>query len=63
VDVINRGVGENVTAALNWYWTPYASWQFNYIYGEITDNDRNAAPGGPNSGDYHVLGTRFRVDF
>lgn len=60
---VQGGVGESVTAGLNWYWTPHASWQFNYLYGDITDNDLNAAVGGPNFGDYHLLGARFRIDF
>lgn len=57
------GEGESITAGLNWYWTSYASMQFNYIYGEIKDNDFNAPAGAPNFGNYHILGTRFRVDF
>jgi phosphate-selective porin OprO/OprP len=60
---IQGGDGQAVTAALNWYWTPYAKWQFNYIYGNITDNALNAPPGAPDFGDYHILGTRFQVDF
>lgn len=60
---IRGGYGEAITTALNWYWTPHAKWQFNYIYGNITDNDLNAPPGAPNFGDYHILGTRFQVDF
>lgn len=57
------GIGESVTLGINWYWTPYARWQLNYIYGEIEQNDRNAAAGAPNFGNYQVLGTRFCVDF
>ncbi|QDV75993.1 Phosphate-selective porin O and P [Botrimarina mediterranea] len=60
---IQGGRGDAITAALNWYWTPYAKWQFNYIYGDITNNDLNAPLGAPNFGDYHILGTRFQVDF
>lgn len=60
---IQGGVGESLTAGLNWHWTPYAQMQFNYIYGEITNNDLNAAGGSPNAGDYHILGTRLLVDF
>ena len=60
---IQGGIADSVTAGLNWYWTPYAGMQFNYLYGNITNNDLNAAPGGPNFGDYHILGMRFRVDF
>lgn len=60
---IQGGVGESLTAGLNWYWTPYARMQFNYIYGEITDNDLNTVAGAPNFGHYHILGTRLMVDF
>jgi phosphate-selective porin OprO/OprP len=60
---IQGGNGEAITTALNWYWTPYAKWQFNYIYGNITNNNLNAPLGAPNFGDYHILGTRFQVDF
>jgi len=60
---VQGGIGESLTAGLNWYWTPYSRMQFNYIYGEITDNDLNAAAGAPNAGDYHILGTRLMVDF
>ncbi|MCA9239770.1 MAG: ATPase [Planctomycetales bacterium] len=68
-DDIFGGVGESITAGLNWYWTPYARMQFNYIYGEVRDrdqtNDGTAAPGVPAivSGDYHILGARMMVDF
>jgi phosphate-selective porin OprO/OprP len=62
-DDIQGGDGEAVTTALNWYWTPYAKWQFNYVYGNITNNNLNAPLGAPNFGDYHILGTRFQVDF
>jgi phosphate-selective porin OprO/OprP len=56
------GVGESLTLGLNWYWNPWARMQFNYIYGNIHDNALNAA-GGVDFGDYHILGTRFMVDF
>lgn len=57
------GEGESITAGLNWYMTTFASMQFNYIYGEIKDNDFNAPAGAPNFGNYHILGTRLRMDF
>ena len=56
------GVGESVTLGLNWLWNPWARMQFNYIYGNIHDNELNAV-GGIDFGDYHILGTRFMVDF
>jgi phosphate-selective porin OprO/OprP len=61
-DNILGGVGESFTLGLNWLWNPWARMQFNYIYGNIHDNDLNAA-GGIDFGDYHILGTRFMVDF
>ncbi len=60
---IQGGEGESITAGLNWHWTPYARMQFNYIYGEIENNDLNAAAGAPNYGHYQIIGTRFIVDF
>lgn len=61
-DDIQGGIGESVTAAVNWHWNPWASMQFNYIYGNIWDNGENAV-GGIDFGDYHIIGTRLRVDF
>ncbi len=57
---IQGGEGESWTAALNWYWTPYARLQFNAIYGEI---DNHAPVGGFTSGHYTILGTRAMVEF
>ena len=61
-DDIQGGIGESVTAGVNWHWNPWARMQFNYIYGNIWDNAGNAA-GGVDFGDYHILGARFMVDF
>lgn len=60
---IQGGIGESVTAGLNWHWTPYAKMQLNYIYGNITNNALNAPAGAPDFGDYHIVGTRWLVDF
>ncbi len=61
------GVGKSHTLGLNWHWNPYARMQFNAIYGEIDNHtviDSSGAPtGGPLSGHYTILGTRFMVDF
>jgi phosphate-selective porin OprO/OprP len=54
------GIGESVTAGLNWYWNANARMQFNYIYGDI-QNRRPAD--GQTSGNYQILGTRFCIDF
>lgn len=61
-DNIQGGIGESVTLGVNWYWNPWSRMQFNYIYGNIYDNALNAA-GGIDYGDYHILGTRFAIDF
>jgi phosphate-selective porin OprO/OprP len=61
-DNIPGGIGESVTFGLNWLWNPWARMQFNYIYGNIHDNALNAV-GGIDFGDYHILGTRFLIDF
>jgi phosphate-selective porin OprO/OprP len=62
------GVGESFTLGLNWYWTPYARLQFNYIYGEIRDRDADNDESTPQplnlvSGDYGIIGLRAMVDF
>ncbi len=54
-DIIG-GVGDSVTAGLNWHWNPYARMQFNYIWGDI-NRDPTA------SGQYSIFGVRFMVDF
>jgi phosphate-selective porin OprO/OprP len=61
-DGIQGGIGENFTFSLSWLWNPWAKMQFNYIYGNIHDNALNAV-GGIDFGDYHILGTRFMIDF
>ena len=55
------GVGESFTFGLNWYWTQNAHMQFNWINGSITDNafTRDA----PLSGQYDIVGVRFRIDY
>ncbi len=63
---IQGGEGSALTLALNWYWNPNASLQFNYIHGQITDSVNgvvSAAGGAAASGEYNIIGTRFRVDF
>jgi phosphate-selective porin OprO/OprP len=59
-DDILGGVGRSHSAALLWYWNPWAKVVFNVVYGEI---DEHAAVAGQTSGDYTALGTRFMVDF
>ncbi len=53
---IEGGIGDALTVGLNWHWNPYARMQFNYLFGDL---DRG--PG--DSGEYHIVGTRFMVDF
>ena len=55
-DDIVGGVGNSLTLGLNWYWNPYARWQFNYTWGDI---DRDPVGGG----EFNAIGTRFMVDF
>lgn len=59
---IQGGIGESLTFGVNWLWNAYARMQFNYIYGNIHDNELNAV-GGIDFGNYHILGTRFMIDF
>ncbi len=67
-DNVYGGIGESVTAGLNWYWTPYARMQFNYIWGTIDNRDGNNTedaiePLNLLGGDYQAVGTRLMVDF
>jgi phosphate-selective porin OprO/OprP len=55
------GVGDSVTLGMNWWWTAYSRWQFNYIHGSIAQRD-GILPG-TDSGDYDIFGMRFMVDF
>ena len=50
------GIGESLTVGLNWYWTPNARMQVNWINGTIDNNSGN-------SGNYDIVGARFMVDF
>ncbi len=57
---IRGGVENNVTLALVWYFNPYASLQFNTVYGDIRDR---APVGGFTAGHFTAFGTRLRIDF
>jgi len=61
-DDIQGGVGSSFTFGMNWYWTPYARMQLNYIIGDIRENAENAV-GGYDAGYYQIVGTRLMVDF
>ena len=54
------GVGNDLTLALNWYFTPNSKLQFNYITGNI---DEHEPVGGFTAGNYSILGTRFMMFF
>lgn len=58
------GQGDAFTFGLNWYWTPNARMQFNYINGRISDRRVGASPTGlAQNGQYNVFGSRFMIDF
>lgn len=59
-DDVQGGVGQSVTFGLNWWWNSNARMQFNYIYGNIDDNDVNAI-NGINFGTYQIIGARFAM--
>lgn len=59
-DDITGGVGDTVTAALNWYWSSRSRMQFDYTYGDIADRTE---VGGFTGGTYGSLGVRFSMDF
>ncbi|MEZ6091243.1 MAG: porin [Pirellulaceae bacterium] len=61
---IQGGVGNAITAGLNWHWTAYSKLQTNLIFGEIDDH-RPVGPAGNQfvSGDFTILGMRFMLDF
>ncbi len=54
------GVEQNLTLALNWYWTAYSKLQFNAVYGDI---ENHAPTGGFTSGNFWGLGTRMAIEF
>lgn len=64
-DNILGGEAQAVTLGVNWYWTPYARMQFNYLVGRIENHRLDADdPDSPIvAGDYEILGTRAMVDF
>jgi phosphate-selective porin OprO/OprP len=55
------GIGESLTVGLNWYWTPNARMQLNWLHGTIDENaiTRDISL----SGRYDIVGARFLVDF
>ena len=54
------GVGNDLTFAVVWYFNPFASLQFNAVYGEIENHEPS---GGFTGGDFTALGTRLRIEF
>jgi phosphate-selective porin OprO/OprP len=69
IDLTDAGIfggeAEAVTFGLNWYWTPYARMQFNYIVGALSNRRLDADdPADPLlSGDYQSIGLRVMTDF
>lgn len=57
---IRGGAQQDLTLALNWWWTPYSRLQFNATRGLI---DQHRPVGGFESGDFWLAGTRFAIDF
>ncbi len=54
------GINHNLTLALVWYFNPYASMQFNTVFGDIRDRFPVA---GMTDGHFTAIGTRLRIDF
>jgi phosphate-selective porin OprO/OprP len=61
-DDVQGGEGESITFGLNWYWNSNARMQFNYIYGNIYNNELNAV-NGIDYGNYQIAGVRFMMYF
>ncbi|MCC6493751.1 MAG: porin [Pirellulales bacterium] len=59
-DDVRGGVGRAHTAALLWYWNPWAKMDFNVTSGEI---DERAPVAGETGGAYTAIGTRLMIDF
>ncbi len=55
------GRGQSLTIGLNWHWTSNSRMQFNWLHGQIKNNEvtRDESLGGM----YDIIGTRFMVDF
>ena len=65
-DDIFGGVGNSITAGVNWWWNSRARVQFNYIHGSISDSKVDAgdlADITAYTGDYSIIGARWMVDF
>jgi phosphate-selective porin OprO/OprP len=57
---IRGGIGNDVTLALVWYWSAFASMQFNAVYGDVRDHEPVQ---GFTDGHFTALGTRLRIEF
>lgn len=58
---IRGGVGNMITAGLNWHWTAYSKVQNNLIFGDISESGLM----GPatDNGQFVIFGSRFMLDF
>lgn len=64
-DDILGGMGNSITVGLNWHWNAHARMQLNYVYGDIRNRrpDDRAPVDTETAATYHIIGTRFMVDF
>lgn len=62
---IDGGYIRDCTLGLNWFWTPFSKMQFNYIYQQVQNTQRNGAGvvTAENDGDLQGFGVRFAFDF
>ncbi len=57
---VQGGVGNMITAGLNWHWTAYSKVQNNLIWGDI---DESQFAGPTEGGEFWIYGARFMLDF
>jgi phosphate-selective porin OprO and OprP len=64
-DAIDAGYIQDFTLGLNWFWNPFAKMQFNYIYQQVQNTQRNGAGAitAENDDDLQGFGVRFAYDF
>lgn len=56
-DILGGDV-DSYTFGLNWYWSPYARMQFNYILGDF-----HSGPNAAGQGNYQIAGVRVSANF
>jgi phosphate-selective porin OprO/OprP len=64
-DGVDGGYIQDFTFGVNWFWNPFSKMQFNYIYEQVenTQRDSSGAITAVNDGNLQGFGVRFAYDF